>query len=165
MYPLLVTAATHLAGNLIDRLTAPKAEPAAQSAVPFSSVLQGAQNGAPAAGLNRSQMMAALRQRLLNSPELQALAAADPSKMAAVTITPQGAVQVPGSDGRSVNLALSPGTAAIARELGSSLPAPANLAQFGLAAPGATVLPGTRAISASNLLGRVGNYSGNGALA
>lgn len=121
MYPLLVSAATTIASNLIDKWAAAREAKAAAPTESFaavlekSSVLQTAAPGGPEA------RVAALRQKLLDSPEVHTLlASADPMKQPTLSLGAGGTLSASTPDGRIMPIQLSPESAAAARELAAT---------------------------------------------
>ena len=116
MIPLLIPAAASLATTLIDKWSAAReAKSAAQVAAPkenFATVL----NKSTASATDTQ--IAALRQRLLDSPEVHTLlASADPAKQPAISVGADGSLSARTPDGRTTAITLSPEGTAAAREL------------------------------------------------
>jgi len=118
MYPLLISAASTIASKLIDNWNTAKESKAATSTENFAALLEKNAASASTAASARETQIAALRQKLLDSPEVSTLiATADPSKQPTLTLGTDGTLTAQASDRRTTTLHLSPGTAATAREL------------------------------------------------
>jgi len=118
MYPLLISAATSIASNVIDTWSSAKAAKAASTKENFAALLEkNGASGTTAASIRDTQI-ATLRQKLLSSPEVSTLlASADPSKQPTLSLAADGTLTAQTSDGRTASLQLSPDTAATARDL------------------------------------------------
>lgn len=118
MYPLLVSAVSAIATNLIDKWAASGESKVAAPAENFVAVLEksaAVRAGAPVGG---DTQIAALRGRLLDSPEVRTLlASADPAKQPTLSIAADGTLTASTTDGRTTPVLLSPESAAAAREL------------------------------------------------
>ena len=118
MYPLLISAVSSIASSLIEKLAASAQTKVAAPAENFAAVLEksaAVRAGSPGSG---DTQIAALRQRLLDSPEVRTLlASADPAKQPALSLSADGTLTARSADGRTTNILLSPESAATAREL------------------------------------------------
>ncbi len=151
MHPLLVSAVANTAGNFIDRWAnrsgVSKAAPTQPDS--FQSVLDtktaaAAEPAAKTPEQTRLERMARLRTELLDAPEIRAvLDAADPTKPAKLSLTPDGRVLTGPAGYDSKPLLLSPNTAEIAREL-ASLTAASGGASFITRAAGPNALNAQR---------------------
>jgi hypothetical protein len=87
MYPLLISAASTIASKLIDNWSTAKESKAATSTENFAALLEKNAASASTAASARETQIAALRQKLLDSPEVSTLiATADPSKQPTLTL-------------------------------------------------------------------------------
>ena len=118
MYPLLISAATSIASTLIDKFAAAReSKAAAKVAAPAESFATALDKSNAVTG---GTQIAALRQRLLDSPEVHTLlASADPAKQPALSLAADGTLSARTADGRTTAIALSPEAAATARSLAS----------------------------------------------
>ena len=118
MYPLLISAASSIATSLIEKWADSRESKVAAPKENFAAVLE--KSAAVRAGSPGSAdtQIAALRQRLLDSPEIRTLlASADPAKQPALSLAADGTLTSRAADGRTTNVQLSPESAATAREL------------------------------------------------
>ena len=140
MLPLLIPAVTSIASTLIDKWAdAREAKAATQVAAPkenFATVLN------KSAASATDTQIAALRQRLLDSPEIHTLlASADPAKQPALSIGADGTVSARTADGRTTAITLSAESSATARELAKLTAAKNTPAAGAVAAPAGKFLP------------------------
>lgn len=118
MYPLLISAASTIVGKVIDNWSSAKAAKAPTGTENFAALMEKSAASGPSAASVRETQIAALRQNLLNSPEVSTLlSTADPSKQPTLNLGTDGTLTAQAADGRTTPLLLSPGSAAIAREL------------------------------------------------
>ena len=118
MYPLLVSAATTIASNLIDKWAAAREAKAAAPTENFAAVLEKTSVTQTAAPGGTEARVATLQQKLLDSPEVHTLlASADPAKQPTLSIAADGTLSASTPDGRTKPIQLSPENAAAAREL------------------------------------------------
>jgi hypothetical protein len=118
MYPILISAASTIASNVIDSWLNSKAPKAAAPAENFAALLEKNAALPSTAAASTDAKITALRERLLDSPEVRTLlASADPAKQPTLTVGADGTVTARTSDGRTTIVTLSPESAAAAREL------------------------------------------------
>jgi hypothetical protein len=118
MYPLLISAATTIAGKVIDNWSAAKTAKAATTTENFAALLEKNSASTSSATAIRDSQIATLRQKLLDSPEVSTLlSTADPSKLPKLSLGSDGTLTAQSADGRTTTLQLSPDTAATARDL------------------------------------------------
>lgn len=118
MYPLLISAASTIAGKLIDNWSSASTAKAATTTADFAALLEKNAASTSSAASIRETQIAALRQKLLDSPEVSTLlASADPAKQPALTLNVDGSLNAQTADGRTTALLLSPESAATARDL------------------------------------------------
>lgn len=127
MYPLLISAATSLATTLIDKWSearAAKAETTAATTAATSTAKTSASTETFASSLSKSTaastdtQIAALRKRLLDSPEVRTLlASADPTKQPTLSLAADGTLTARAADGRTTTVTLSAETATAAKDL------------------------------------------------
>lgn len=121
MYPLLISAATTVASHVIENwqnARTAKAAEAGDSSAKFAALLEKTSASGSTAASGRQTQIAALREKLLSSPEVSTLlASADPSRPPTLTIGADGTLNAQAAGGRTTAVALSPENAAIARNL------------------------------------------------
>ena len=118
MYPLLVSAISAIASNVIDRMAASAQSKVAAPAANFATVLEKSAAARTGSTTGGDSQVAALRQRLLDSPEVRTLlSSADPAKQPALSIAADGTLTARAADGRATTVLLSPESAAVARQL------------------------------------------------
>ena len=128
MYPLLVSAATTIATNLIDKWASAREAKAAAPTENFAAVLEKSSATQASAPASPEARVAALQQKLLDSPEVHTLlASADPAKQPTLSIAADGTLSARMPDGQTKPIQLSPETAAAARELAAMNAATASI--------------------------------------
>lgn len=134
MYPLLISGVASVASNLIDRWSQASARASAAKAVKFDELLKQATGPAGTATSKvtpsstfQSQVVS-LRAQLLDSPEVRSLlGTCDPTQPPTLHLSPDGKLSAQSANGESKSIALTPETAALARQL-SALTASGPLA-------------------------------------
>ncbi len=142
MLPLLIPAATTLASTLIEKwadVREAKIAAQAQAAAPkqdFATVFNKSTTSVT------DTQIAALRQRVLDSPEVHTLlASADPAKQPALSLSADGTITARTPDGRTSTITLSPEGTATARELAKLTAQKNSPLATTLSGPGGKILP------------------------